>query len=196
MKLPVRRRRSKKAKALDAIASLAKVWTESKVATRAGKGVAKGAKKASSALGAALRSTPVKAAGAVALIGGVGAAVARKLKRGSEPDPFARSGYEPPDAALTTNGGTPPPVTAVPDPVGPGGVVVEPAPVPVLEPDAAAEETEALAAEEAAAAELEPVAEVVEPVSEEVPPVAEEVEPPAEEPDPGAPPAEDEPPRM
>jgi hypothetical protein len=115
MKLPGRRRRSKKAKALDVAASLTKTWMESKAVKSAGQTVAKGAKKASSATGA-VGATRLKAIGAVALVGGAVAAVARKLKGGREPDPFATSAYEPADAAATTNGGAVPPVAEAPDP--------------------------------------------------------------------------------
>lgn len=94
--------------------------------------------KKTKALGAA-RSTPAKAIGAVALIGALAAAVARRLKGGGEPDPFAGQVYEPADAAAATNGGAAPPE----------------APEPAVEPDAAVEEPEVLAAEEATAEEPE-----------------------------------------
>ncbi|MGH2839565.1 MAG: hypothetical protein ACRDKY_01925, partial [Solirubrobacteraceae bacterium] len=95
------------------------------------------------ALGA-VRANPVKAVGALTLIGGLAAAAARKLRGGAEPDPFATSPYEPADAAATTNGGAAPPVAAVPDAVVdaaaavaevPEAVSEEAAAPPVAEPD-------------------------------------------------------------
>src|ERR1700704_1283777 len=88
-----RRPKPKKDQALDAFASVAKTWSEWHLAKRASKGVAKGAKKAaelrggkSSGVQGAPTGTPAKIAGGVAVIAGIGAAVARKLKGGAAPD--------------------------------------------------------------------------------------------------------------
>jgi len=72
----------------------------------------------------ALGSTWLKALGALALAGGLGAAAWRKL-RGSEPDPFATAPYEPP-TAVKSDGGAP---------GAPAAQAPEPAPVPEPAPD-------------------------------------------------------------
>ncbi len=118
--------------------------------------------KKAKALGA-VRSNPVRAVGALTLIGGLAAAVARKLKGGT-PDPFADA-YEPADAAASTNGGAAPPMAAAPDPVG------------EVEAEAVAEAPEPEAAEPQA---VEP--EAAEPESVEAP--ADEEPPPGDEPPP------------
>lgn len=147
MKLPGRRRRSTKAKALDAVASLTKTWMDSKVAQGAGQTVAKGARKVSSVKGA-VGSTRLKALGALALAGGAAAAVARKLKGGGEPDPFTT--YEPADPAAATNGGAAPPVAAAPEPEP------EPEPEPAVEPEPEAAVEPTLEPEPEPALEPEP----------------------------------------
>ena len=106
MNLPMRQDK-KRNQALDAFASLAKTWSEWRLGERAVQSVASGTKKASKAaakarkrarksdssgIKGALRSTPVRIAGAAALVGGVGAAVAKKLKGGGTAEPL----YTPP----------------------------------------------------------------------------------------------------
>jgi hypothetical protein len=120
------RQNKKRNQALDAVASVAKTWSEWRLGERAAQSVATGTKKASKAaakarkragksdsgLKAALKSTPVKIAGAAAVVGGVGAAVAKKLKGGSTAEPL----YTPPPAPAPMK---PPPdlkdVPAAPD---------------------------------------------------------------------------------
>ena len=113
MNLPTRQNK-KRDQALDAFASLAKTWSEWRLGEKATKTVAKGTKKASKgaakarkkaaegdratptprASPSAVKGTPLKIAGAVALVGGVGAAVAKKLKGGGTAEPL----YTPPPA--------------------------------------------------------------------------------------------------
>ena len=101
MNLPTRQNK-KRNQALDAFASLAKTWSEWRLGERAAQSVATGTKKASKAAAkarkragksdsrvkSALKSTPVKIAGAAAVVGGVGAAVAKKLKGGGTAEPL------------------------------------------------------------------------------------------------------------
>lgn len=106
MNLPMRQDK-KRNQALDAFASLAKTWSEWRLGERAAKSVSTGTKKASKAAAKArkragksdssgvkstMKSTPMKIAGAAALIGGVGAAVAKKLKGGGTAEPFQTPG--------------------------------------------------------------------------------------------------------
>ena len=112
MKLSTRQHK-KRDQALDAFASVAKTWSEWRLGERATKTVAKGTKKASksaakarkkaskaaknadaSSVTNAVKGTPLKIAGAVALVAGVGAAVAKKLKGGGTAEPL----YTPPPA--------------------------------------------------------------------------------------------------
>src|SRR3954470_14692666 len=108
-----RRPKPKKDQAMDAIASMAKTWSEWHLAKRASKGVAKGAKKAaamrggtSSGVKGAMTGTRVKIAGGVALVAGIGAAVARTLKGGAAPD---YTPPEPPEPGEPTAAPPPPP---------------------------------------------------------------------------------------
>ena len=112
MNLPMRQNK-KRNQALDAFASLAKTWSEWRLGERAAQSVTKGAKKASkstakarkraakaakhadaSSVKNAMKGTPLKVAGAVAIVGAVGAAVAKKLKGGGTAEPL----YTPPSA--------------------------------------------------------------------------------------------------
>jgi len=121
MNLPMRQHK-KRNQALDAFASVAKTWSEWRLGERASQTVAKGSKKASksaakarknaakaakktdaSSVRKAMKGTPLKVAGAVALVGGVGAAVAKKLKGGGGAEPL----YTPP--------APPAPMPAAPD---------------------------------------------------------------------------------
>lgn len=113
MNLPTRQNK-KRNQALDAFASVAKTWSEWRLGERAAQSVASGTKKASKAAAkarkragrsdsgvkAALKSTPVKIAGAAAVVGGVGAAVAKKLKGGGTAEPL----YAPPPAPMKSPG--------------------------------------------------------------------------------------------
>lgn len=157
MKLP--RNKSKRDQALDATASLAKTWSEWRLGKRASKSVSKGTKKASR-LGGAIKGTPLKIAGAVALLGGVGAVVARKLKGNGHaeplytppPPPAADAVAEAPAPVPTPITASAPPVAAAPPPPAPS-VVDEPvvaAPPPIAdEPSALSDEPPAPAAEPA-----------------------------------------------
>jgi hypothetical protein len=92
MKLQLRPK-SKREQALDAFASVAKTWSEWHLGKKVTTTAAKGAKQAAKAKGAA-KGTPLKIAGAVAVVGGIGAAVAKKL-RGGHAEPI----YTPPGPA-------------------------------------------------------------------------------------------------
>ena len=172
MNLPMRQNK-KRNQALDAFASLAKTWSEWRLGERASQTVAKGTKQASksaakarknaakaaknteaSSISKAMKGTPLKVAGAVALVGGVSAAVAKKLKGGGGAEPL----YTPP--------APPAPMPAAPDmtnvPPAPDMTNVPPAPpTPVVvgdlgssdEPDAPEPEA---AADEAADAAADP----------------------------------------
>ena len=142
MNLPMRQNK-KRDQALDAVASLAKTWSEWRLGEKAAKSVAVGRKKAKSAtkhakktakqarktakktdvstVTSAIKGTPLKVAGAVALVGGVGAAVAKKLKGGGHAEPL----YTPPPA--------PAPMPPAPDLTN----VPAPAPTPVVVGDLA-----------------------------------------------------------
>jgi hypothetical protein len=107
MKLRKRQKR-KTAQALDAAAGITKLWSEWQIGKRASKGAAKVKK---SGVMSALSSTPVKLAGLAALVGGAGAAIAKKLKGGG------------PEASYTTSDGdkvsppdVPPPLAIAPEP--------------------------------------------------------------------------------
>ncbi|MEY2515586.1 MAG: hypothetical protein QOJ89_2944 [bacterium] len=115
MKLRKRQKR-KTAQALDAAAGITKIWSEWQIGKRATKGAAKGAAKVKkSGLKDKLTSKPARFAGLAALVGGAGAAVAKKLKGGGrEPIYTPPAGGEPvapPDVS--------PPLTIAPEPVTP-----------------------------------------------------------------------------
>lgn len=113
------RQKSKRDQALDAAASVAKTWSEwrlgekvSKTATKASRKAAKSAakasakaKKSSKPSKPAARRKPLKIAGVIALVGGVGAAVAKKLG-GGKAEPL----YTPPGPASDTASPPEPPV--------------------------------------------------------------------------------------
>ncbi len=118
------RQRSKRDQALDAVASIAKTWSEwrlgEKVSKTASKATRKAAKKASKGQGSRPdggKRKPVKIVAAVALVGGIGAAAAKKLT-GGKAEPL----YTPP---------------------GPGPDIAPPSDVAVgdLAPDSASAET-------------------------------------------------------
>ena len=113
----LRRRNTRKDQALDAVASVTKTWSEWQLAKRAGKGVAKAKEVRPSKIKAMLSSKRAKLVGAVAVTGGVGAFVARKLKGG---DPASYTGPAPSDAveaaASAPEAEPPPPLTMAPDP--------------------------------------------------------------------------------
>ena len=148
MNLPMRQHK-KRNQALDAFASLAKTWSEWRLGERASQTLAKGTKKASksaakarknaakaakntdaSSVRKAMKGTPLKVAGAVALVGGVGAAVAKKLKGGGGAEPLYTPPAPPapmpmPAAADMTNV---PPAPPAPMPASPDMTNVPPAP--------------------------------------------------------------------
>jgi hypothetical protein len=130
-----RRPKRKQDQALDVVASAAKTWSEWQLGKRAGKGVRKATKKAAqlktskpSGLKGAATGTPAKITGLVALVGGLGAIVARKLKGGSDAaEPYAPppindtapgppEGVNPTAAAITHNAPPPAPLAAAPPP--------------------------------------------------------------------------------
>jgi hypothetical protein len=133
-----RRPTGKKDQALDVVASAAHTWSKWHLGKRAGKGVAKGAKKAAalkpggkpSLLQRVVTGTPAKIAGGVAVLGGLGAMLARKLKGGdSEPAYTPPAPHEPaaapppppppptPTAAAIAHDAPPPPsLSAAPAP--------------------------------------------------------------------------------
>jgi hypothetical protein len=88
MNLVPRRQKSTKDKTLDAVASVAKTWSEWQLA----KSVGKGAKKAAKA-GVIAKMAPKRKLGALALLGGAGVLAAKKLKGGSGDAPAT---YSPP----------------------------------------------------------------------------------------------------
>lgn len=118
MNLPMRQDK-KRNQALDAFASVAKTWSEWRLGERATKTVAKGTKKASkstakarkraakaakkadaSTVSRAMKGRPLKIAGAVALAGGVGAAIAKKLKGPGTAEPL----HTTPTSTVTVSG--------------------------------------------------------------------------------------------
>lgn len=118
MRLPMRQDK-KRNQALDAFASVAKTWSEWRLGERATKSVAKGTKKASksaakarkraakaakksdaSTAAKAVRGRPLRIAGLVALVGGVGAAIAKKLKGAGTAEPL----HTPPTSTHTVGG--------------------------------------------------------------------------------------------
>lgn len=126
------RQKSKRDQALDAVASIAKTWSEWRLGEKVSKSAAKGAEKASKKARKAARKTggakkrrPVKLAGALALVGGIGAAVAKKVT-GGKAEPL----YTPPGPAAEMPEPPPSPV-AVEDlaqgPAPPASTPVEPA---------------------------------------------------------------------
>ena len=96
------RQKSKRDQALDAVASIAKTWSEWRLGEKVSKTAAKGADKASKtarkaakkkASGGTKKRRFVKLAGATALVGGIGATIAKKLT-GGKAEPL----YTPPGA--------------------------------------------------------------------------------------------------
>lgn len=85
------RQKSKRDQALDAVASIAKTWSEWRLGEKVSKTAAKGADKASKtarkaakkkASGGTKKRRRVRLAGAIALVGAIGAAIAKKLTGG------------------------------------------------------------------------------------------------------------------
>jgi hypothetical protein len=165
-----RRPKPKKDQAMDAFASVAKTWSEWHLAERAGKGVAKGAKgaKKSAKKAAELRGgkpsgvkrvvtgTPAKVAGGMAVLAGIGAAMARKLKGGSEPDYAPPAPHEP--AAAPPAPPPPPPPPPAPPAPGPPPLAAAPPPPPEPPPPPVVEEpspAEPASADEPAPAEAD-----------------------------------------
>ena len=97
------RQKSKRDQALDAVASIAKTWSEWRLGEKVTKTAAKGAKKATKTAQAAKKKQsssgttkrkPLKVAAVLALVGGIGAAVAKKIT-GGKAEPL----YTPPRPA-------------------------------------------------------------------------------------------------
>jgi hypothetical protein len=99
------RQKNKRDQALDAVASIAKTWSEWHLGKRATTTVAKGAKKASKVKESG-NATRLKIAGGVALVGGIGAAIAKRVMGGGQAEPLG----EPPGPAPDM---TPPPPPVV-----------------------------------------------------------------------------------
>lgn len=126
MKLRKRQKR-KQDHALDALASISKTWSEWQLAKRAGKGVAKVKEVRPSKLKAALSSKRAKLVGAVAVTGGVGAFVARKLKGDAADVYTGPAPSDAVDAAASAPEAEPPPLTMAPDPATEPSAGKEPA---------------------------------------------------------------------
>jgi hypothetical protein len=103
MKLQLRQK-SKREQALDAFASVAKTWSEWHLGKKVTTTAAKGAKQAAKVKGSG-NATKLKIAGAVAVVGGLGAAVAKKLK-GGQAEPL----YTPPGPAPDMESPPPSPI--------------------------------------------------------------------------------------
>ncbi|MEA2150315.1 MAG: hypothetical protein QOD69_2145 [Solirubrobacteraceae bacterium] len=124
-----RRPKRKQDQALDLAASVAKTWSEWQLAKRASRGLKKGAGKAaelkggrSSGLKSAVTGTPAKITGAVAVAGGLGAVVLRKLKGGGDAPAYVPPAPHEPAAA--------PPPPPPPPPPAPGAAAHRPPPPP------------------------------------------------------------------
>src|SRR5436190_7425375 len=141
-----RRHKRKTGQALDAVASVTKLWSEWQIGKRAAKGVAKVKEvRPPSKLKRALSSRWAKIGGAVAVAGGAAAAVTRKLK-GSDPADYSGP---PPSAAVEA--GAPPPEDAPPLAIAPDPATQERDTPPASGPTALRANRDAAAA--AAAAE-------------------------------------------
>lgn len=174
MNLPMRQDK-KRNQALDAFASIAKTWSEWRLGERAAKSVATGTKKASKAAAkarkraaksdssgvkSAMKSTPVKIAGAAALVGGLGAAVAKKLKGGGTAEPFQSPPPAPapmqPPAGLEDVPPAPPTPVQVGDLAGTGSAVASSEQAIAAAGQRADDEPAEAASEKAAAASTAP----------------------------------------
>lgn len=151
------RQKSKRDQALDAVASMAKTWSEWRLGEKVSKTAAKGAKKAGTVARSAKKSRAssgggkkrslVKVAGALALLGGVGAAIAKKLSGGkaeplyTPPAPAADPGA-PVASPVVSEGLTQPPtvnepIAPSPGPAGPASSETTSGPRPVSIEDVA-----------------------------------------------------------
>jgi hypothetical protein len=92
------RQKNKREQALDAVASVAKTWSEWHLGKRATTTVAKGAKKAAKVKDSG-KATRLKIAGGVALVSGIGAAFAKKFMGGSQAEPLGEPPGPAPDMA-------------------------------------------------------------------------------------------------
>jgi hypothetical protein len=172
------RQKSKRDQALDAVASVAKTWSEWHLGKRVSKTASKGAKKASK-LKDTGKGTRLKIAGGLALLGGIGAAAAAKLKGGkaeplSPPPGPAADMADPPPNPVSVEDRAPGPAAGATVPSPPRSpIVVEPTPIvvedlasdaeppdeppdaepPDAEPDDEAEPPDAEASDEEPAAE-------------------------------------------
>lgn len=147
MKLGKQPPKRKHSQAMDLVASMAKTWSEWHLAKRAGEGVRRGARKAAdlrpgrpSGLKRAVTGKRAKLAGAVAVVGGLGA-VARRKMRGdggvesyTPPAPHEPSAAPPPPPPPPPSGPPPPPPqpTAAPSPTA-SAIVHDAAPPPTLQ---------------------------------------------------------------
>lgn len=177
------RQKSKRDQALDAAASVAKTWSEwrlgEKVTKTAAKAAKRGAKgKSSSSSVAVVKRKPVRIAGLIAVLGGLGAAVAKKLG-GGKAEPL----YTPPGPAPDMP--APPPLEPTVEPAHTASTEVPPQdPSPVVVEDLVREapgdtEAEADAPEPEASAADAPAETATEepaatPPGEERPPTAPE----------------------
>jgi hypothetical protein len=173
------RQKSKRDQALDAAASVAKTWSEWRLGEKVTKTAAKASKKAiksgakgksSSSSVAVVKRKPLRVAGLIALLGGVGAAVAKKLGGGkaeplyTPPGPAPDMAPPPPSPVAVEDlaGDAPPPATTPVEPTVEPAMTAstetppqDPSPVVVedLTRDAGPGDTEAEAEPEAVAAE-------------------------------------------
>jgi hypothetical protein len=114
--MKLRRQKRKPEQALDALASVTKIWSEWQLGKKASKGIAKAKElRPPGKLKRILSLKWVKVGGAVAVAGGTAAAVGKKLKGD---DPASYSGPAPSDAAdaAVQSPETPAPLSVAPDP--------------------------------------------------------------------------------
>ena len=114
--MKLRRQKPKHSQAVDAIASVTKIWSEWQLGKKAAKGLAKAKEvRPPGKVKRILSLKWVKVGGAVAVAGGTAAAVGKKLK-GDDPESY--SGPAPSEAAdvAVPSPDTPPPLSVAPDP--------------------------------------------------------------------------------
>jgi hypothetical protein len=169
MKLPIGQEK-KRNQALDAVASVAKTWSEWRLGERVSKTVSmrtkskKGSGRAkSSPVAKAVTGTPLKIAGLVAFVGGLGAAIAKKLKGSGPAEPVYTPPPPPPPPPVLSEPPSPPAPAAPPEPLVTAVVVEDLVPLEDVAPAAAdvpdggeqSAESEAAADEPEAAADAD-----------------------------------------
>ena len=113
-RLPVlKKRRSRKQRALDLAKSTAKVWTVVKVSTVGARAAKKGAKAYGAAKGAKVVGRPVVKVAAIPVAVGGGVVVWRRLKRGlAQPEQHRRVGASRPVGPVASANSVSPPADA------------------------------------------------------------------------------------